>query len=163
MALASGAVTNIPSWANSRPAGVRSTIQVFRVEIENGKETLVESRTAEPGDFIVYRVRYENAGRAAIPNFSPTLSIPDPMMYVANSATPGKVLASVAPSTFAPVPLVRTVRLTSGIQKKVRIAPSEYRALKWNLGALKPGQSVVVTARVQLPIPRRAMRKDLVA
>jgi uncharacterized repeat protein (TIGR01451 family) len=161
--LALGILANQPSKAATKPSPVRTVIQVFRVEIQNGRETLVESQTAEPGDFVVYRVRYENAGRAVIPNFSPELTIPNPMIYVANSASPGNVMASVDPNTFAPVPLVKAVRLTSGAQRKVRIAPSEYRALKWNLGPLKPGQSVVVSARVQLPIPRRAMRKDLVA
>lgn len=151
------------SDANAKLEGLRSSVQVFRVQLQNGREALVESQTAAPGDFIVYRVSYENLSRTPLRNFSPTLPIPNPMIYVANSAVPANVSATVDERNFAPVPLVRPVRGAGGTLKTVRVAPSEYRALRWKIPVLAPGQSVVLSARVQLPIPRRALRRDLMA
>jgi len=67
-----------------------------------------------------------------------------------SSAKPVPVQASIDGSLFYPVPLTRQVRAADGQLKTVNVPLSEYRALRWSLGALAAGASreVVLRARV---------------
>jgi len=71
------------------------------------------------------------------------------MAYVAGSAAPAKVMASLDGKQYAPVPLTRTVdRDGKHVTETVPVA--EYRFLRWQLGELAPGRSATVSSRMRL-------------
>lgn len=79
-----------------------------------------------------------------------TLPVPEgAMSYLAGSAAPKAVQASLDGKTFAPLPLTREV-MRKGLRVVERVPASEYRFLRWNLGDLAPGQAVTVSSRMKV-------------
>lgn len=135
-------------YAQAAPAvePVKVNLQAFKVVSANGKESLVESKTAKPGDVLEYRATYTNTGKKAVTNLAATLPVPQGMEYVALSSQPSSALASVDGQNFSAVPLMR--RQADGKEQPVPAA--EYRALRWKVADLQPGKSFVVSARVRV-------------
>jgi hypothetical protein len=80
-----------------------------------------------------------------------SLPVPDGTSYLAGSAWPARFDARLAAEpVFRPAPLTREGVDASGVVRTTVIPPSEYRALRWTLGELAPGQSKTVTARVRV-------------
>ncbi len=120
------------------------------VRQKDGAETMVDGQ-AGPGDTLEYRATYTNRGAAPARGVLATLPVPpDGMEYVDASAAPAKVLASLDGKQFAPAPLQRVVVLPDGSRKSEAVPASEYRFLRWNLGDLDAGKSVVVRSRMRL-------------
>lgn len=117
----------------------------------NGKEKFSAASTAKPGDVVDYQVTYSNTTNAAMNNVVATLPIPaGSMVYLPRSAKPASVLASTDGHTFAPAPLIRTVRKADGSTATENIPLSEYRFLRWNLEAIAAGKTAIVSARMQV-------------
>lgn len=135
-------------YAQAAPAvePVKVNLQAFKVVSANGKESLVESKTAKPGDVLEYRATYNNVSKKNVANLLATLPVPKGMEYVALSSQPSSALASVDGQNFSAVPLMR--RQADGKEQPVPAA--EYRALRWKVADLQPGKSFVVSARVRV-------------
>lgn len=145
---AAPAQTVVPA-AKTAPkrALVKAQLSAFKVA-SDGK--LTKADAARPGDLIEYQVRYSNTGDAPATNFKPQLPIPDALIYVAKSAAPLRVWASLDSKAFLPAPLRRAVKNAAGTTSMVPVPLAQYRALRWNLGTIAPGKSVVVKARARL-------------
>jgi hypothetical protein len=64
--------------------------------------------------------------------------------------------ASLDGKKFEPLPIVRKVRMPSGVETEVEVPASEYRALRWEAGNLAPGAKTTITARAKLvPVSNR--------
>ena len=136
--------------ASSAENNVTVSMHAFKV-VTTGKVTkLVATDAAMPGDTIEYQVTYSNTGAAPARDVLATLPVPKAgLAYVADSAMPAAVQASVDGVTFAPMPLVRTVtRNGKPVSETVPVA--EYRYLRWKLGDIKPGASSTVSSRMRL-------------
>lgn len=118
-----------------------------------GKEALAPGDQAKPGDVIEYRARYTNQGTSGVKQLVATLPIPAGVEYLATSARPAVVHASLDGKSFAPIPLKRTVRLADGREVTREIPASEYRWLRWTIGSLAPRSSEIVRARVRVAAP----------
>lgn len=130
--------------------GVSATLHAFKVVAGKEGQKLVATTEALPGDIIEYQVTYRNAGSTAAKDVMATLPIPEGgMHYLADSATPVKVQASLDGKQFAAVPMTRTV-VQNGKQVLETVPASEYRFLRWQLGELAPGRSVTVSSRMRL-------------
>jgi len=125
---------------------VKVNLQVFKVAVVNGKESLVESKTVKPGETLEYRATYSNVSKKNISNLAATLPVPKGMEFVAQSAKPAAVDASVDGKVFAPVPLMR--KKPSGGDEPVPV--SEYRGLRWKAVDLPAGKSYEVSARMRV-------------
>jgi uncharacterized repeat protein (TIGR01451 family) len=113
-------------------------------------QKLIPTTEAQPGDTLEYQVTYRNAGATPARNVMATLPVPDGgMHYVANSAAPARVLASLDGKQYAPVPLTRTV-VRNNQQQTETVPVAEYRFLRWQLGDIAPGSSVQVSSRMRL-------------
>jgi uncharacterized repeat protein (TIGR01451 family) len=113
-------------------------------------QKLVPTAEAQPGDTIEYQVTYRNTGTAPARDVMATLPVPDGgMRYLADSAAPAGVQASVDGKQFAAVPLTRTV-VRNGKPVTETVPAAEYRFLRWPLGELAPGSSSTVTSRMRL-------------
>ena len=135
------------AWAQGASgAKVEADLQAFKV----AGTKLVAATSARPGEVIEYQARYTNTGGAPAQRFTPQLPVPESLVYVNSSALPGNVLASTDGKNFAPAPLMRMVKTSDGITKRVAIPLREYRFLRWQLGTLAPGQSVTVKARARV-------------
>ncbi len=121
----------------------------------NGQEKLVPAEVAFPGEVIQYDALYSNQSASQISHVSPVLPIPRGMVYVPDSAKPAPAEASLDGRKFEPIPLRRVVSLPNGEQKEEEVPPSQYRALRWNLGEMAAGAKATVTARAKLvPVGR---------
>lgn len=125
---------------------VQADLKAFRV----AGAKLVAATSANPGEVIEYRARYTNTGFVAAARFALQLPVPDALIYLADSAAPDAVLASTDGKNFAPTPLMRPVKGADGKTHMVAVPLREHKVLPWQLGALAPGQSVTVRARVRV-------------
>ncbi len=125
---------------------VQAELKAFKV---TGAK-LVAATSANPGEVIEYQARYTNTGTLPAARFAPQLPVPDALVYVSDSAAPDGVLASTDGKNFAPAPLMRSVKSADGKIRLVAVPLREYKVLRWQLGALAPGQSVTVKARARV-------------
>lgn len=126
------------------------TMQAFKVVATANGTELQPTDKALPGDTIEYHVAYRNTGKTAARDVVATLPVPaGGMAYVADSATPATVTASLDGQQFAPVPLQRTVE-RDGRRITETVPATEYRVLRWTLGELAAGRTATVTSRMRL-------------
>jgi len=131
-------------------SGVTAELHAFKVVTTANGPKLVATAEALPGDTIEYQVTYRNAGTTPARDVLATLPVPKGgMAYVADTATPAKVMASLDGKQYAPVPLTRTV-VREGKQVTETVPVAEYRFLRWQLGELAPGRSATVSSRMRL-------------
>lgn len=135
--------------ADTQAVDVR--LQAFQVVAQDkGGEKLVPALEAEVGDTIEYQITYQNQGKTVAQAVAATLPVPEgAMSYLAGSAAPKAVQASLDGKTFAPLPLTREV-VRKGLRVVERVPASEYRFLRWNLGDLAPGQAITVSSRMKV-------------
>ncbi|QGJ17000.1 MULTISPECIES: hypothetical protein [unclassified Polaromonas] len=79
--------------------------------------------------------------------------MPPGTTLVQASAEPTQAMASTDGTTFAPMPLTRVVKQADGSTRKEPVPLAEYRALRWDIGALPSGASTVVSLRVRIDTP----------
>jgi len=137
-----------PSMA--APAQAKADVQAELRAFKVSGDKLVAADTANPGDVIEYQARYTNSGSTPVQRFSPQLPVPDALIYAGSTALPTGFLATTDGKNFAPAPLMRSVKSSDGTTKLVAVPLREYRALRWQLGTLGPGESVVVKARARV-------------
>jgi uncharacterized repeat protein (TIGR01451 family) len=121
-----------------------------RVTKTQGRESLAPAEQARPGETLEYRAVYHNDGATEAKHLAATLPIPRGTTYVAGSASPSRLEASLDGVRFAAVPLTRVVRGSDGREVVREVPVSEYRALRWPLGSLASRQSRAVIARVRI-------------
>ncbi len=134
-----------PAATAAKP-DVKAELKAFKVV----GDKLEAADTADPGDVIEYQVRYTNNGSAPAQRFSPQLPMPDALVYAGNTASPAGFLATTDGKNFAPAPLMRSVKNPDGTAKMIAVPLREYRAIRWQLGTLAPGESVLVKARARV-------------
>ena len=140
------------SAAESAREPVEATLRQFIVvKGADGKEEFKSADTVKPGDVIEYRVRYANRSGKAVNNFTATLPLPEPLEYIAKSATPGTnlVRAATADHKYAAEPLMRA----APGNKTEPVPYAEYRSLRWNLGQLPADAVTEVAARARVALP----------
>jgi len=138
--------------AVAQSADAVSVIQkIYKVEVAAGAEKLIEvnGKQVKPGDVLEYQVVYHNQSKDLVQNLKADLPIPSGFIYLAATAHPAKVDASLDGKIFSPAPL-KKVSTRNGVTTEEVVALSLYRALRWDIGDLKPGASVTVRARVKV-------------
>ncbi len=139
-----------PSFAAPATASAKAQVKAELTAFKVSGDKLVAAENANPGDVIEYQARYTNTGSVAAQRFSPQLPVPEALVYAGNTALPTGFLATTDGKNFAPAPLMRSVKNLDGTTKQVAVPLREYRALRWQLGTLAPGESVVVKARARV-------------
>ena len=128
---------------------VHVALTAHRILVSQGKEARLPAEQAKPGDVIEYRATYENRGTTAVRDLEATLPVPAGLEYLPRSAQPVRLKASLDGKSFAPVPLLRRVRVDG--KTVVREVPaSEYRALRWSIGSLGAKSARTVGARMRV-------------
>ncbi|MDQ8021810.1 MAG: hypothetical protein REI94_08230 [Moraxellaceae bacterium] len=127
-------------------------LEVFSVhKQEGGNEAFRPAERAQPGDVLEYRATYRNRGSAAARKLEATLPVPaGNIAYIADSARPQAVLASLDGQRFDAPPLKRTVKQADGRQQVETVPAAEYRFLRWKLGDLPAGASTTVVSRMRV-------------
>lgn len=138
-------------WA-AGPLAIELKSEKITTVVLQGKseERRDAAKAIKPSDIIEYRANYKNTSAKELRGVQAVLPVPSGMTIDLNSAKPLPVQASSDGRLFYPVPLTRQVRAADGQLKTVNVPLSEYRALRWSLGALAAGASrdVVLRARV---------------
>lgn len=149
---AAGPEVHPASTTPAQPAAGSVAVELTaqRITKAQGKEVLVPADEAKPGELIEYRARYRNDGAGEARGLMATVPIPRGTAYVAGSALPRRVEASLDGHTFAPVPLKRTVKTPDGRTVVQEVPVAEYRALRWPLGTLPSRDQRTVSARVRV-------------
>lgn len=135
--------------ASEDPLSITLTLKRVQTDAQ-GKETLVDAPSVKPGDLVEYQAVYANRGKQPLGNVVATLPLPQGMEYVGKSARPAAALASTDGKTFAAEPLKRTVKGKDGKTVVESVPYSEYRALRWQIKSLKPGEEYIVKARARV-------------
>ena len=144
-----------PAATASAAAAISARLQAFKVVPQaDGAEKLAAADVAKPGDVIEYQATYFNQSKRAATNLNATLPIPSALSYVPNSASPAGFMASTDAQNFAPAPLKRAAKDENGKTIMVLVPFSEYRALRWNVKQLAPGDNFKVSARANVPLVR---------
>jgi uncharacterized repeat protein (TIGR01451 family) len=136
-----------PAQAAKAVVSVNLT-QVKIVTGTNGREKEVDAASVLPGDVIEYKATYTNNGKQPVKGLLAGLPIPEGLEYLPNSAKPGGTIvkAAVKHGEYAAEPLTR--KDPSG--KSESVPYNEYRVLRWEIGQLKAGASVTVSARAKV-------------
>jgi hypothetical protein len=108
------------------------------VKQADGKEKLLAADRAFPGEVIQYDALYVNQTAKLLTSVSPTLPIPNGMIFVPNSAMPAPTEASLDGKSFQKIPILRKVTTPTGEEKEEEVPATEYRALRWQAGDLPP-------------------------
>jgi uncharacterized repeat protein (TIGR01451 family) len=135
---------------------VTSTLTAQRVETEAGKTVLKPAAVSKPGDVLAYTGTYRNGGTAPADKLTAVIPVPAGTTLVAGSAEPAKAQASTDGTRFAPMPLMRTVKQADGSDRREAVPLADYRAVRWEIGALAPGASSDVALRVRIDEPVNA-------
>jgi uncharacterized repeat protein (TIGR01451 family) len=136
--------------AVAQNAPITSTLQARRVEAVAGKVVLTPADVGRPGDLVEYSGIYRNAGSKPAEKLVATLPVPANTTFVAGSADPARAQASTDGARFAPIPLLRTVRLPDGSTRQEPVPLADYRYVRWEIGTLAGGSEAVVKLRVQI-------------
>ncbi len=152
MATFCASVLMLLAAASEARAEVTVELSAQRIAAEGaGKEARIEAREAKPGEVLEYRAIYRNTGKQVVRQVQAVLPIPaGAFSYVAASARPARVYASVDGKQFDAVPLMRTVTLPDGRREARPVPLAEYRFLRWELSNMQPGAEAVVSARMRL-------------
>ena len=121
-----------------------------KVVVSDGRERLETADNVKPGDVIEYVATFRNTGSATLTGLVATVPVPSLTEYLPGSAKPAAALASLDGVKFAPVPLMRKVRLADGKEVDQAVALRDYRALRWNAGDLGAQKSVSYSVRVKV-------------
>tara|TARA_R110002124_G_scaffold274866_2_gene444927 strand:+ start:13092 stop:13571 length:480 start_codon:yes stop_codon:yes gene_type:complete len=139
--------------AYAQSGEVSSVLKAFRITLDaDSNEVATEVTEVKPGDIIEYRLTYQNGTGGDISQLKPVLPIPLEMFYLEDTASPVLSGASISPiaNDFRQPPLTRQVTLPDGSQVNRVIPAQEYRRLQWLVPALAAGESVTLTARVEV-------------
>ncbi|NMM09459.1 MAG: hypothetical protein HHJ16_04215 [Polaromonas sp.] len=132
---------------------VTSQLLAQRVETVDGKTILKPASEGKPGDAIEYSGTYRNGSASGVEKLLATIPVPPGTTFIGGSAKPAQGEASTDGTRFAAMPLVRVVSQPDGSKRKEAVPLSEYRALRWEVGTLKPGGSAQVSLRVRIDEP----------
>ena len=122
-----------------------------------GRQSDGDLTHVRPGDQVEYRAAYANTSLAPVVVVA-TLPIPQHMVYQPKSAyaTSGVVpMAATTDAHYALEPLQRWTIDIKGQSIQVPVPFSEYRTIRWNLGAVPAGQTVTVRLRANVAYPDR--------
>jgi uncharacterized repeat protein (TIGR01451 family) len=150
--LAAGFVLSQAALAQ-RVSPVTSQLLAQRVDMLAGKPVLTPAGEGKPGDVLQYSATYKNTAATPAAKLLVTLPVPPGTTLVQASAEPTQAMASTDGKTFAPMPLTRVVKQADGSTRKEPVPLPEYRALRWDIGALPAGASSVVSLRVRIDSP----------
>jgi uncharacterized repeat protein (TIGR01451 family) len=114
------------------------------------KEVLIEAKNVKPGEIIEYQATYTNKSKAAISKLTPNLPIPEGTEYLAGTAKPALIKATLGDGKFEAIPLKIKVKLPDGKEVEQEVPAARYKALQWSLGELPAGKSLTVSARVRV-------------
>lgn len=111
-------------------------------------EKLEDAASVKPGDVIEYRATYTNVSKQSVQGLVAKLPIPEGLEYLPKSAKPFNASLQMAgrDGQFAVEPLQR-----KAADGSVQTLPyNEYRTIRWSIGQLNAGASVVVSARAKV-------------
>lgn len=131
---------------------IEVTLSVHKLEIHQGKESLLSAESAVPGDVLEYHATYHNVSHKAVDGVFASLPIPKDADFVADSAMPRNVVARArGGKVFSVLPLQQEVNDANGKKKMVAVPLSKYGAVGWQLGTIQPGASADIRVRVLVP------------
>jgi uncharacterized repeat protein (TIGR01451 family) len=135
----------LPVWSE-----VKVVLAAHKIVKTDRTEQSVPGDKAKPGDVIEYVATYRNIDNKPATNVTATLPIPRGMEYIPNTASPERVMASTDDEHYAVVPLKRMAKDANGKPVEELVPYSEYRSLRWQLGAMPGGTTRDVKARMKV-------------
>lgn len=122
-------------------------LKAYKVITQAGTVRKVAADEVKPADVIEYRATYKNVSPRTLQGVLGVVPIPEGLTLQAKSPIPAGAEASLDGVQYAKIPLRRAERQPDGSTRMVEIPLSEYRAVRWGLGALPAGASKDVSVR----------------
>lgn len=130
--------------------GVESKLEVNKVVMKDGKESLEPAGAALPGDVLQYSSIYLNRAKVSVSKLEATLPIPVSTELILASIRPDGARGSTDGVSFSPLPLMRKVRQPDGKEVLQPVPARDYRALRWSSAELPGEKSATFVARVKV-------------
>ena len=116
---------------------VEGTIEAFIVHTDaKGVETIKQTRTAEPGQVMEYRLSFSNNGEDAVKGLKIVDPIPSQTTFIPQSdstdVTADFEVSIDGGKTFETEPVLRIETRADGSQIEITIPPEQYTHLRWN-------------------------------
>jgi len=128
---------------------VQIQLQRKKVSVVEGKEAFVAAETAKPGDIVEETATYANISEKTF-RVDATLPVPLFTEFVASTARPASMRASVDGKVFSELPLKRQTKQANGVTVEQLVPLSDYKFLRWSAVELGPEKSFTVTARFRI-------------
>ena len=143
---------SLSGWADGP---LSSQMETFLVTKKNGKEVVVATQQASPGDVVEYRLTYSNESDQPLSGLVITGPVPANTEYLKESAA-ADVKAEFTVSidggeTYQSEPVKRTQTDSKGQSKEIIVPAGEYTQLRWvPEKGLQPGKVQTYRYRVKV-------------
>lgn len=145
----------LPVWA--QPKVTIETIAEKDITVtEDGHSIVkrVKADTVEPGEILIYTVRYANTGNEKAANVAVTNPVPAGTSYIADTATGAHatILFSVDGGKTYKQPSLLTYEVVTpvGQTQRLRATPGRYTHIRWVLKQVLPGEKGTVGFKVKV-------------
>ena len=122
-------------------------LKAYKLVTKAKVTSLVPAEEVKPADVIEYRATYKNVSKRAIQGVMGVVPIPEGLTLQPKSPIPAGAEASLDGRQFSKIPLRRAEIQADGSSRVVEVPLSEYRAVRWGIGALAAGASKDVSVR----------------
>lgn len=122
-------------------------LKAFKVVTQGSATRKVPAEEVKPADVVEYKATYRNLSNRTLQGVIGVVPIPEGLTLLAKSPIPVGAEASLDGVQFARIPLRRAEKQADGSMKTVEVPLSEYRAVRWGIGALPAGASKDVSVR----------------
>lgn len=128
--------------AQAEALGIK--LEAFKVVAATSEraEQFLPAEEASPEEVIEYRAVYTNTSDATLRNIAPEIPIPAGLAALQDSDLPKATAASVNGQAFTSLPLI-------GADGKP-VPYAAFKAFRWNIAELAPGQSVTFRIRASV-------------
>lgn len=146
-----------PATANAKPqVMINMTAQKEVVEVVNGKsiKKLVEAKSTNPGETLIFTLQYKNQGDEKATNVKVDNPIPKDTVFIVGSGIGkhSKMLFSIDGGKTYKQPSLLTYEETLPNGKKVRkhASPEQYTHVRWVINEILPGKEGKVGFQVRV-------------
>lgn len=135
---------------SAQTPAVSSILTASIVSVVNGNTVKKPAVDAKPGDVIEYSTTYANNSKAPVERMLASIPIPEGTTLLDQTAVPANAAASLDAVTFSAIPLMRTIKSSTGSIRMEPVPLGEYRAVRWALPTMAADQKATVSVNVRV-------------
>jgi uncharacterized repeat protein (TIGR01451 family) len=142
--------------AFAKPVIQMEVIAEKEVKVVDAGKTVVKRVPAadtQPGDVLIYTIRYHNTGDEKATSVEAKDAIPQGTAYIDNSASGVNTdirFSADGGKTFKAADALMVEKVVQGQSQAVKASAADYNAIKWVIKEVKPGETGELGFRAQV-------------